>query len=88
MRILLEDENSQEVLCDVLITMQHKLEGHTVSWTALEPPGRRSPRVSLDSEQAAAELARLMDEGVEIATGSGIGDTEQTEGAADSGDEE
>ena len=29
--------------------------------------------------------ARVMDEGVEIATGSGIGDTEQAEGAADSG---
>ena len=60
-----------------------------MSWTALdyalEPPGRRSLRVSLDSDQTAAELARVMDEGVEIASGSGIGDTEQTEGAADSG---
>ena len=60
-----------------------------MSWTALdyalEPPGRRSLRVSLDSDQTAAELARVMDEGVEIATGSGIGDTEQAEGAADSG---
>ena len=60
-----------------------------MSWTALDyaldPPRRRSLRVSLDSEQTAAELARVMDEGVEIAAGSGIGDTEQTAGAAHSG---
>ncbi|XP_043242100.1 E3 SUMO-protein ligase RanBP2-like [Amphibalanus amphitrite] len=90
-RVMMINEDTENPLCDVLITMQHNylLEGSTVSWTALDyaldPPMRRTLRASLDSEEAAEELARVMNEGVEIAAGSGIGDTEEATGAAGSG---
>ena len=70
-------------------TLRSQVDGSTVSWTALDygvdPPARRTLRATLDTPASAAELARVMTEGVEIAAGSGIGDTEETAGAAASG---
>ncbi|XP_037076261.1 LOW QUALITY PROTEIN: E3 SUMO-protein ligase RanBP2-like [Pollicipes pollicipes] len=77
-KVVMTEDKTGVLLCDSFITMQHtyQLEDKMVTWTArdyaLEPVARRTVCAQFASAAAARDLARVMDEGVEIATSSDI----------------